>query len=162
MKRGEWGIVIGISVFIAGAMMWKGFQTTQSDKKDFKIPFYSTASADVQSKAATVLRRENCRQCHTLWSTRDLLQAVPAPPLDGIGSLKDEAWLFTYLSAARPQDIVPSRLKPEYRHPSLAYLSATERRVLAQYLASLKVEDWYLAEVKKVEYEKLTGKDYVP
>ncbi|MDH4273659.1 MAG: cytochrome c [Gammaproteobacteria bacterium] len=162
MKRGEWGIVIGIGVVVVAGMAWKSFQTTQSDKKDFKIPFYSTASPDLQARAAELMRRENCRQCHTLWSTRDPLQAVPAPPLDGMGSLKDEAWLYTYLSAPRPQDIVPTRLKPEYRHPSLAYLPDAERRSLAQYLASLKVEDWYLAEVKKVEFEKLTGKDYVP
>ena len=162
MKRGEWGIVGAIVVIIGGSMAWKSYQTTQSNPKDFKIPFYSTATPAVQAQASELIKRENCRDCHSLWSTRTLLQAVPAPPLDGIGSLKDEAWLFTYLSASLPQEIVPSRLKPEYRMPSFAKLPEIERRTLAQYLASLKVEDWYLADVKKVEYEKLTGKDYKP
>jgi hypothetical protein len=46
--------------------------------------------------------------------------------------------------------------------PSYAHLHENERRLLAQYLASLKVKDWYLEDTKKAEYEKLTGKDYKP
>ena len=41
--------------------------------------------------------------------------------------------------------------------PSYAHLPEQERRLLAQYMASLKVEDWYLEATKKAEYEKLTG-----
>jgi len=37
-------------------------------------------------------------------------------------------------------------LKPEYRMPSFKDMPETDRRVLARYLASLKVEDWYLDE----------------
>ena len=92
-----------------------------------------------------------------LWGTRDLTLAVPAPALDGIGSLRDEAWLYTYFSSENPQSMLPSRLKPQYRMPSYAKLPEEDRRVLAQYMASLKVEDWYLPEAKKAEYEKLTG-----
>ena len=88
------------------------------------------------------------------------MQAVPAPSLDGIGSLRDEAWFYRYLSAPSPQDILPSRLKAKYQMPSYADLPESERKILAAYLASLKVEDWYLEEVRKAEYEKLTGKDY--
>jgi sulfur-oxidizing protein SoxX len=35
-----------------------------------------------------------------------------------------------------------------------------DRHILAQYLASLKVKNWYLEQTKKSEYEKLTGKVY--
>lgn len=86
------------------------------------------------------------------------MQSVPAPPLDGIGTLKTEAWLYDYFSAENPQSILPSRLKPQYRMPSLAKLTEAERRDLAAYMASLKVEDWYLEETKKAEHDALFGK----
>jgi len=82
---------------------------------------------------------------------------VPSPMLDGMGSLRDEAWLYAYLSAPDPQSILPSRLKKEYRMPSYAGLPEAERRTLAAYLASLRVRDWYLAETRRMEQEKLTG-----
>ena len=41
--------------------------------------------------------------------------------------------------------------------PSYATLPEGERHLLAQYLASLKVKDWYFDQTKKAEYEKLTG-----
>ena len=44
--------------------------------------------------------------------------------------------------------------------PSYASLPEQDRRVLAQYLASLKVKDWYLEQTRKAEYEKLTGLEY--
>jgi len=91
---------------------------------------------------------------------KDVLQSVPAPMLDGIGAIRNEAWLYDYLSSANPQSILPSRLKPEYRMPSYANLAEADRRLMAAYLASLKVKDWYLAETKKLEYEKLTGLEY--
>ena len=57
---------------------------------------------------------------------------------------------------------MPSRLKPEFRMPSYAALPEERRRLLAKYMDSLKVEDWYLEETKKREYEKLTGEKYTP
>ena len=90
------------------------------------------------------------------------MQAVPAPSLDGMGSIRDEAWLYAYFSAEDPQSIVPSRLKPRFRMPSFATMPEEDRRILAKYIASLKVKDWYLQETKKSAYEKLTGKEYKP
>ncbi|HXY05470.1 MAG TPA: cytochrome c [Burkholderiaceae bacterium] len=127
--------------------------------RDREIPFYSTAPGDLASAATDLVRQYNCRQCHSLWTMRDPLQAVPAPMLDGIGSLRTEAWLFDYLSAANPQSILPSRLKPEYRMPSYAGLSDAQRRTLARYLASLRVKDWYLEQTRRLEHDKLTGED---
>ena len=46
--------------------------------------------------------------------------------------------------------------------PSYAQLPESERRLLASYMASLKVKDWYLEETRKAEFEKLTGKEYKP
>jgi flagellar motor switch protein FliG len=86
-----------------------------------------------------------------------MMATVPAPALDGIGMLRDEEWLYDYLSAVDPQQILPSRLRKEFKMPSYANLTEEDRRTLSAYLASLKVENWYLEEVKKAEHKKLTG-----
>lgn len=161
MKKGEKGILIAIAVIIPlfwGINYWRQAQDAGVDRG---IPFYSAAPKELQDWAAAKMRQLNCRECHVVWGVRDATQAVPAPSLDGIGSLRDEAWLYAYLSAPVPQTILPSRLKAEYRMPSYASMPEPDRRRLAQYLASLKVQDWYLEETRKSEYEKLTGKDYV-
>lgn len=161
MRKGEKGILIAIVVFVVLFTVINMYRQNQDKVPDKGIPFYSTASHELQSQGAQLIRNLECRKCHTLWGIRDPMQSVPSPSLDGIGSLRDEEWLYNYLSAVDPQSIVPSRLKAEYIMPSYAALSEAERRMLAKYLYSLKVEDWYLPEVRKSEYEKLTGKEYV-
>ena len=79
--------------------------------------------------------------------------------MDGIGSLHTEKWLYDYLSATNPQSIIPSRLKKKYQMPSFAGMPDEDRKILASYLASLKVKDWYLDQTKKEEHDKLTGED---
>ena len=79
--------------------------------------------------------------------------------LDGIGTLHDEEWFYRYFSAENPQAIIPSRLKPQYSMPSYAQLPEQDRRMLAKYMASLKVKDWYLDRLKKAEHHALTGED---
>lgn len=164
MKRGEKVVlaVIAVSVLGLGARNVLT-QDSSKDKMGAKeIPFYSTAPGELAREANTIYHQSSCKDCHKLWSVSDLLQAVPAPALDGIGSLHDEEWFYQYFSAPNPQAIVPSRLKKQYRMPSFAQLPERERRVLAKYMASLKVKDWYLEETRKAEYEKLTGKEYRP
>jgi len=160
MKKGEKGILIGIVAFVVVVMVVKGWMISQEEEKDPGIPYYSTASKDLASKASVLYRKYNCRDCHALWGIRNIMQAVPAPSLDGMGSLRDEEWLYNYFSAEDPQSIIPSRLKPRFRMPSFADIPEADRRMLAAYIASLKVEDWYLEETKKTAYEKLTGKEY--
>ena len=162
MRKGEKGILAAIAVIVVMFVGINSYRQKNDAGLDKGIPFYSTATTEVRDNAAALIRRLDCRECHVLWAVRTMTQAVPAPSLDGIGSLRDEAWLFRYLSAEKPQEILPSRLKPEYRMPSYAGLPETERRTLASYLASLKVQDWYLTESRKAEYEKLTGKVYQP
>lgn len=157
MKAGEKVVFGGVAALIVGAVLWAALKGGHVEHDDMAVPFFSTAPAEVQRQAGELIRALNCRDCHALWTVRSALQAVPAPPLDGMGSLKSEEWLYQYFSAERPQDILPSRLKAEYRMPSYAYLPEAERRLLAGYIASLKVEDWYLDEVKKLEREKLFG-----
>ena len=157
MKRGEKIILGCVIVLAAGGAVRAVLQRPSA--QDREIPFYSTAAASVAEPAMDLYRRSGCRQCHTLWTLRDPLQAVPAPMLDGIGSLRSEAWLYDYLSSPEPQRILPSRLKPQYRMPSYRDLTEPERRLLASYLASLKVKDWYLDETRRMEREKLTGVD---
>lgn len=160
MRKGEKGILIAIAVIVLVFVGINSYRQAQVDGPDKGIPFYSTASPELQESGANLLRTHECRDCHTLWGVRNPMQSVPSPALDGIGSLRSETWLYDYLSAEDPQQILPSRLKTEYQMPSYAQLSEADRRTLAAYLASLKVEDWYLDEVKKSEYEKLTGETY--
>lgn len=157
MKRGEKGVLAFIGLVVALGILQSLLHV--EEKHDRDIPFYSTASPEVARKAMDIYRSNNCKTCHSLWTLKDMLQSVPAPMLDGIGSLRTETWLYDYLSASSPQSVIPSRLKKEYRMPSYAKLPDEERHVLSEYLASLKVKDWYLEQTKKSEYEKLTGKE---
>ena len=155
MKRGERAVLGVIGLLVAAGVVRAYLQPPTA--RDEEIPFYSTASSQLATAGSDLIRRQNCRQCHSLWSTRDPMRAVPAPMLDGMGSLRTEEWLYQYLSAPNPQAILPSRLKPEYRMPSFASLSETERHQLAAYLASLQVKDWYLDQTRRLEHDKLTG-----
>jgi sulfur-oxidizing protein SoxX len=157
MKRGEKWILTGIAVAVAGSMLWNAFKLRGTTEQDTTIPFYTTASPELVQEGSDLYKRYRCRSCHRLWTMQDFLQSVPAPAMDGIGSLRSEEWLFSYLSSDHPQSIVPSRLKPEYQMPSYAHLSEHERRVLAAYLASLRVKDWYLNETRIDHCQKLTG-----
>jgi sulfur-oxidizing protein SoxX len=160
MRRGEALILATIGVVVAGLMVRNVIGLHSEGQQDRGIPFFSTASPAFMREAGDLYRSNNCRQCHSLWTVKSPLESVPAPALDGIGSLRSEEWFFRYFSSPDPQSILPSRLKLEYRMPSLAGLPDDERRTLAQYMASLKVKDWYLDSTRAAEYEKLTGKAY--
>ncbi len=157
MKKGERVLLAGIGLLVCAGVIRATVQRPQP--QDREIPFYSTATPALAQHAGDLLRSYDCRQCHSLWTTRDPMQAVPAPMLDGMGALRSEAWLYDYFSAPDPQAILPSRLKPEYRHPSYAAVPEADRRALAQYLASLQVKDWYLDQTRRLEHDKLTGED---
>ncbi len=158
MKPGEKFVVGVIAALLVFGVVRNEVHVEDKHEKD--IPYYSTATPEVASKAMDVYRDNGCKSCHSLWTSKDMTQSVPAPIMDGIGSIRDEEWLYNYLSAENPQSVIPSRLKKQYRMPSFASIPEADRRVLAKYLASLKVQDWYLEETKKAEYEKLTGLDY--
>jgi len=166
MKKGEKGILAVMAVAVLAAMVYKSVSITENTEPDKGIPFYSTASAELEKRAGTLMRELNCRDCHkyngAFGGITSLVQNVPAPPLDGIGAIRTEEWFYNYFSAQSPQSILPSRLKKEFQMPSFASLSEEERRLLATYMASLQVKDWYLKETRKTEYEKLTGKTYTP
>lgn len=149
--------LIGLVVVVA---IGKGAYNAFHPIEDKGIPFYSTATKAVQAKASDMYRDLGCRDCHTLWGIKNIMETVPAPSLDGIGSLRSEEWLFDYFSAENPQSIIPTRLKKKYGMPSYAHLPEADRHFLAGYFASLKVEDWYLEDVKASEYKKLTGNTY--
>lgn len=159
MRRGEKAILAFMGVVVVGLM---GYRTVQvyTQAPDPGVPFYTTASPALKREAEAVYAQNECSRCHALWMVRNMMESVPAPALDGIGSLREEAWFYDYFSVADPQSILPSRLKPQFRMPSYAHLPEAERRLLAAYMASLKVEDWYLKETRKAEYEKLTGQPF--
>lgn len=158
MKRGEKAILALIGLVVTAGVVLS--QLRVEGKHDRDIPFYSTATPDAARKAMDIYHSNGCKSCHTLWTLRDMLQSVPSPMLDGIGSLRTEAWLYNYLSSSNPQKILPSRLKKEYQMPSYASMPENDRHLMAQYLASLKVKDWYLEQTKQAEYEKLTGMEH--
>ncbi len=160
MRRGEVLILATIGVVVAGIMARNAINLHYAGHEDRGIPFYSTANTQLAREGGDLYRSNNCRQCHSLWTVKSPFESVPAPALDGIGSLRSEEWFYTYFSSPDPQSILPSRLKPEYRMPSFATLTEKERRTLARYMASLKVKDWYLDSTRAAEYEKLTGKAY--
>ena len=158
MRRGEKAVLglIGL-VLVVGVV--RSLLHVEG-KHDREIPYYSTASHDVAIKAMDIYHNNGCKECHSLWTLKDMMETVPAPILDGIGSLRSETWLYDYLSSPNPQAILPSRLKKQWSMPSYSNIPEGDRHLLAQYLASLKVKDWYLDQTKKAEYEKLTGKAY--
>ena len=158
MRRGEIGILAVAVLSVVILVVAKSGQK----EVDQRIPFYTTASSELKVAGSDLYRQLECKSCHSLWSVRDMTANVPAPALDGIGSLRDEQWFYAYFSAESPQAMLPSRLKKKYKMPSYAHLPEQERKLLAAYMTSLKVEDWYLEETRKAEYEKLTGKPYVP
>lgn len=161
MRKGEIGIFVAMGVIIVGVASFKAYRSSTGGE-DKGIPYYTTASKELAKTARVLFDKYKCHDCHSLWTKRSIMQSVPAPALDGIGSLKTEQWFYEYFSAENPQAIVPSRLKKEYRMPSMADAPEEDRKNLAKYLASLKVEDWYLEETRKRAYEKLTGNKYKP
>lgn len=160
MRRGEKVIILIIVLVVAAAMgknIWVQHSTHEVDQG---IPYYSTATPELSRTAMDIYRENGCKKCHSLWTVKNMQETVPAPILDGIGSLRTEEWLYSYLSTESPQEILPTRLLPEWKMPSYAKLSEQDRKALASYLASLKVKDWYLEDTRKAEYQKLTGKPY--
>jgi len=131
---------------------------TKQDTGKQGLPFYSTADAALARSGSQLYQKLKCQTCHTIWAVKNLYETVPAPSLDGIGSLRSEEWLYQYFSSENPQALLPTRLKNEYKMPSYSYLSKDDRIVLSRYFASLKVRGWYLEETKKAEQKKLTGK----
>ena len=162
MKPGEKIVFVVIAIVVIGFMGRNLWRLNTIQEVDKGIPYFSTASATLERAATDIYRQQNCKSCHSLWTVRDLIKAVPAPILDGVGSLRSEDWFYQYFSASSPQAILPSRLKKEYQMPSYAQLPENERRLLARYMASLKVKDWYLEETRKAEHEMLTGHEYRP
>lgn len=158
MKAGEKFVLAAIGVLVIFSVVRSELHV--EEKHDNEIPFYSTATYDVSRDAMDVIRKNDCKNCHSLWTLKDMLESVPAPMLDGIGSLRTESWLYDYLSSTNPQAVLPSRLKKEYVMPSYASLPEGDRRLLAKYLASLKVKDWYLEQTREAEYNKLTGLEH--
>ena len=157
MKRGERNLFIGIGLSIILIMVFNSYRQSGVTAQDREIPFYTTADKDLQRNGGLLYKKLGCKSCHSLWTVRDIMRTVPAPALDGMGSLRSHEWLFAYFSAADPQSILPSRLKKEYQMPSFAHLAQSERQLLTDYISSLKVQDWYLEETRAAACRKITG-----
>jgi len=163
LKKLNWMTVVNTAILLFVAVLIVGMlqsliSPTKPDTGEAGLPFYSTADAALERSGSALYSKLQCQKCHTIWAVKNLYDTVPAPSLDGIGSLRTEEWLYLYFSSENPQAMLPSRLKDEYKMPSFAYLTQDERIVLSRYFASLKVRGWYLEETKKAEQKKLTGK----
>jgi len=162
LKHLNWMTVVNTVILLfAGALVVAMVQSMikpSVQKAENELPYYTSADASLERAGSDLYRSLQCRNCHSIWSVKSVYQSVPAPSLDGIGSLRSEAWLYRYFSAENPQEILPTRLKEKYKMPSYAHLSEEERQTLAKYFASLRVRDWYLDETIKAEQKKLTGK----
>ncbi|MBI1195340.1 MAG: c-type cytochrome [Gammaproteobacteria bacterium] len=159
MRKGEKFILLGIAAVVLTLMAKNAVHQENVKEDDMEIPFYTTASTQLNRDAMAVYHKYQCKSCHSLWTVKDMLRTVPAPALDGIGSLRSREWLAEYLAAKDPQKILSSRLKAEFRMPSYADMPPGERNMLVDYLASLRVKDWYLDELKQSECKKLKGED---
>lgn len=157
MKRGEKNLLFGIGAVIVLLMIVNAVRQGSVKEHDRELPFYTTADNDLEHRGGMLIKKLECRECHSLWSVRDIMRNVPAPALDGMGSLHDRKWLYEYFSAKNPQAILPSRLKKEYQMPSYADLDEADRNLLTDYIFSLKVKDWYLDDARAAECRKLTG-----
>ena len=115
MRKGEIGIfaVMGLVVLATAAI--KGYNKSTEEEPDKGIPFYTTASDDLAKQARALFSKYNCHACHSLWTKKSIMQNVPAPALDGLGSIRSEEWFYNYFSAESPQDILPTRLKKEFQ-----------------------------------------------
>ena len=159
MKRGERNLLLGMAVVVVALMVFNGIRRSEVTEQERELPFYTTADHELQQKGGMLYKRLECKSCHSLWSVRDIMRTVPAPALDGIGSMRERDWIYNYISSQNPQAIIPSRLKQEYQMPSYANLPESERQLLADYLSSLKVKDWFIDETRKAECRKLTGEE---
>ncbi len=160
MRTGEKLILGGMGLLIVGLMVRNYIGFSQTPDQEKSIPFYSTATKELTIASDVIYKEQNCKKCHSLWTIKNIMATVPAPILDGIGSLRSEDWLFDYFSSEDPQQMLKGRLKEEWSMPSYAHLPEEDRRTLAAYMASLKVKDWYLEDLKKLEYKKLTGNEW--
>jgi len=158
----NWVAVINTAILLFAAALIVGSLQSMikptNETGDKGLPYYSTADKALERAGSDLYRSLQCRNCHTIWSVKSIYQTVPAPSLDGIGSLRSEDWLYRYFSSENPQSMLATRLKTKYKMPSYAHLTENERQVLAKYFASLRVKDWYLDETIRAEQKKLTGK----
>ncbi len=160
-ERINWVTVVNTVILLfAAALVVAIVQSmikTPAQTMDNSLPYYSTADAQLTQAGSDLYHSLQCRNCHKIWSVKSLYNTVPAPSLDGIGSLRSEDWLFRYFSAENPQAMLKTRLKAKYKMPSYAFLPEAKRRLLARYFSSLRVRDWYLDETIKAEQKKLLG-----
>ncbi len=162
-KNIPWVTVINTAILLfVGVLLFAVIQSilypSGPDTSEQGLPYYSTADAALTRSGSELYKKLQCRNCHKIWAVKNLYETIPAPNLDGIGSLRTEAWLYLYFSSENPQSMLPTRLKEKFKMPSYAKLSEQDRRLLTAYFSSLKVRGWYLDETRKAEQKKLTGK----
>lgn len=172
MQKGEVISLIAIALFAAYLLVDRTWEVLKPKEPDPGMPFYTTAGPALKAKASKLIDELHCKKCHSLWARNPMQLSVsglmrttldvPAPRLEGVGSLRSRDWLYRYFSTENPQQMLPSRLKKQFRMPSYAKLPEDERRALADFMSSLKVKRWYLMQTKKAEYEVVTGKPYSP
>lgn len=132
MKLGE-KIIFGLS----GLILLAGIAFSYSVmSKPIPVSFVVDDTPESQ-RGAVVFRREGCKNCHVLLGNGN----AKGPDLDGMGNRRDRVWLNAYLSAQKPQDILPSKTDQYYQMPSWAKLSKEDRDDLISFLLAQKSKD---------------------
>jgi len=130
VKKGEtviWGVAGLISLVAVGM----GFVAYNAPPE--LMPTYQVDSKEA-ARGELAYRKNGCPSCHKIWN----LGSSRGGPLDGVGSRRDQDWLYRYLSSSNPQVMLPSTQKMIYRMPSFAQVAEQDRADMAAFLASLK------------------------
>lgn len=133
MRAGERFIWIGAGVIVIFAL-FVGTLIALKPPPDL----YKIVETPLSVEGEVIYRREGCRACHEIFGTG----GNKGPKLDSVGTRKTREWLEMYLSAERPQAIIPTRHDSSYyAMPSQMKLPAGDRRLLIEYLMSLQGTD---------------------
>ena len=128
-RTAEWVVVVAavlivVYAVIVGALIYL---------KPPPVRFVYGESASTRA-GEMVFRREGCLSCHELFGNGTSF----GPPLDGVGSRRDLAWLKQYLRSPRPG--VGDRTY-RLRMPAYDKLEVDELDALATYLGALRELD---------------------
>lgn len=129
LRRGEW-------VVLGGSMVIAAFAAVVGALIYLKPPpaRYRYIETPLAQAGEAIYRREGCNGCHRVFG----YGATYGPPLDGVGSRREAAWLADYMR--RPQ---PGVSEKPYRvqMPSYAALGDATLRALVAYLQALREVD---------------------
>lgn len=133
MRAGEKFIWIGSGIIVIFALFVGTIIALKPPPAMYKI-----VETPLSLEGDKIYKNEGCRACHEIFGNG----GNKGPKLDAVGKRRTREWLEMYLSADRPQDIIPTKQESNYyAMPSFKKLSEGDRRLLIEYLMSLQGDD---------------------